>query len=173
MLRIKFSAGRQFPACVVFAKIIPIAALGVFTKRIRRSEWRFAVLGYNAKQGALTWFERYWHRLGRPRKAKQEKSSRLAWYSPRSSQSPRLVFSPSAYGGVSGALAWFERYWHRLGRPRKAETARRNPRVPLCRRAQKHHPYRKTRYRKNTPGKRHWLGGRQQRIFCYFLTSPA
>jgi hypothetical protein len=46
---------------VVFAKIIPIAALGVFTKRIRRSEWRFALLGDNAKQGALAWFERYWH----------------------------------------------------------------------------------------------------------------
>ena len=30
--------------CVVFAKIIPIAALGVFTKRIRRSEWRFLAL---------------------------------------------------------------------------------------------------------------------------------
>jgi hypothetical protein len=49
---------------VVFAKIIPIAALGVFTKRIRRSEWRFALLGDNAKQGALAWFERYWYRLG-------------------------------------------------------------------------------------------------------------
>jgi hypothetical protein len=30
--------------CVVFAKIIPIAALGVFTKRLRRSEWRFLAL---------------------------------------------------------------------------------------------------------------------------------
>ena len=29
--------------CLVFAKIIPIAALGVFTKRIRR-EWRFLAL---------------------------------------------------------------------------------------------------------------------------------
>ena len=28
---------------------------------------------------------------------------RLAWCSPRSSRSPRLVFSPSANGGVSGA----------------------------------------------------------------------
>jgi hypothetical protein len=59
----------NFPPCVVFATIIPIAALGVFTKRIRRSEWRFALLGDNAKQGVLAWFERYWHRLGRPRKA--------------------------------------------------------------------------------------------------------
>jgi hypothetical protein len=33
-----------FLPCVVFAKIIPIAALGVFTKRIRRSEWRFLAL---------------------------------------------------------------------------------------------------------------------------------
>jgi hypothetical protein len=39
-----------FLPCVVFAKIIPIAALGVFTKRIRRSEWRFALLGVVAKQ---------------------------------------------------------------------------------------------------------------------------
>jgi hypothetical protein len=54
--------------CVVFAKIIPIAALGVFTKRIRRSEWRFLAFC-------------------------------LAWCSPRSSQAPRLVFLPSAYGG--------------------------------------------------------------------------
>jgi hypothetical protein len=51
----------RFLPCVVFAKIIPIAALGVFTKRIRRSEWRFTLLGDNAKQGALAWFERYWH----------------------------------------------------------------------------------------------------------------
>jgi hypothetical protein len=31
-------------ACVLFATIIPIAALGVFTKRKRRSEWRFLAL---------------------------------------------------------------------------------------------------------------------------------
>jgi hypothetical protein len=30
--------------CVVFTKIIPIAALGVFTKRLRRSEWGFFAL---------------------------------------------------------------------------------------------------------------------------------
>ena len=30
--------------CVVFARIIPSAALGVFTKRIRRSECRFLAL---------------------------------------------------------------------------------------------------------------------------------
>ena len=32
------------PPCVVFATIIPIAALGVFTKCKRRSEWRFLAL---------------------------------------------------------------------------------------------------------------------------------
>jgi hypothetical protein len=31
-------------ACVLFATIILIAALGVFAKRIRQSEWRFLAL---------------------------------------------------------------------------------------------------------------------------------
>ena len=44
-----------FLPCVVFAKIIPIAALGVFTKRIRRSEWRFLALMCFCLAWCVTW----------------------------------------------------------------------------------------------------------------------